>query len=276
MSINFFSKSVKISIFFLNHSSYLDLFLSFSHTLIQKIVDLVSTPTRSSSPPLGNPLSDHTSPAYTGPPLSPASTEPSGTADLFVLQSNRTDLQTPIASENQLTLYPESVAAVIEQPDQAEYQESDFASDLASALGGIQQLPYDRESEQESSASTPALHQQSSVATTATPSPRFHPHPGSPANSIETAAPSPVANVFAQAVQLEEGIAYPATDHGRLTGLHTSVASAINLTHSPQVTIDLTYLPPIPAAEQPEIKIVLDCKSILQLHTFLVRVVCTS
>ena len=161
---------------------------------------------------------------HPGPPLSPTSPLTDTIANTFVLGPNHPALQTPVTIENQLPLSPESVAVAI---DRLADPESDFASDLASALGGINQLPGDYSSYQ----SSPALPVESNNSSNSTPMHRFHPHPGSPANSVETAAPSPVAEAFSQAIQLEESIAYPTEDHGLLTGLHSSVETAINLTH---------------------------------------------
>lgn len=196
------------------------------------------------------------SPPYAGVPIS-VTTDPTDTiANIFVLRPDHPALQTPVTPVNQARIVPESVAAEIDGIE----SESDFASDLASALGGIQRLPVETSSSIASLRSSPALQAQSSATSNSTPTSRYRQNPGSPANSVETAAPSPVANQFIQAIQLEEGIAYPTVNHGLLTGLHTSADTAIDLTQQPRVSIDLTYSPPAAAEEQPEIEIILDRK----------------
>lgn len=208
------------------------------------------------SPPLLGPRSDHTSPSYAGPPISPASHLSDNIASVFVLRHDHPALQTPVNPENRQRLVPESVTVEIDRIE----NESDFASDLASALGGIHRPPLENNSSIASFSSSPALPAQSSVTSTSTPTHRFRQNAGSPANSEETAAPSPVANEFVQAIQLEESVAYPAIDHGLLTGLHSRAESAIDLTQPTTVTIDLTYSPPAAAEDQPEIEIILDSK----------------
>lgn len=121
-----------------------------SNTLIEINIDSVLTESLNyQSPPLVRLNSDHTSPPYSGPPLSPTSPLTDTIANTFVLGPNHPALQTPVTIENQLPLSPESVAVAI---DRLADPESDFASDLASALGGINQLPGDYSSYQSSPA----------------------------------------------------------------------------------------------------------------------------
>lgn len=221
--------------------------LILSQTLTEITIDSVSSISHNSQ-----------SPPSTGPPPSVTSDPTDTIANVFVLRPDHPALQAPVTVDNQRALSPPSVTEAIARIE----HQSNFATDLASALGSIVRLPYDNSSDLGSSVSSPALPARSIATTNSKPIHRFRQNPGSPANTEETAAPSPVANEFVRAVQLEEGIAYPALDHGRLTGLHSRSELAIDLTQAATVTIDLTYSPPAAAEDQPEIEIVLDCKHI--------------